>query len=54
MRGSPVQIRPVAPEALLTRVSSRNSQINASLAQLVEQLTLNQFVVGSNPTRGTI
>lgn len=26
---------------------------NASVAQLVEQLTLNQFVVGSNPTGGT-
>ncbi len=26
----------------------------ASVAQLVEQLTLNQLVVGSNPPRGTI
>jgi hypothetical protein len=25
----------------------------ASVAQLVEQLTLNQLVVGSNPPRGT-
>lgn len=27
--------------------------VYASLAQLVEQLTLNQWVVGSNPTGGT-
>jgi hypothetical protein len=26
---------------------------NASVAQLVEQLTLNQLVLGSNPSRGT-
>ena len=35
---------------------SRVDQIigkGASIAQLVEQLTLNQFVVGSSPTRGT-
>ncbi len=25
----------------------------ASVAQLVEQLTLNQLVLGSNPSRGT-
>jgi hypothetical protein len=30
------------------------SQTVASVAQLVEQLTLNQLVVGSNPPRGTI
>ena len=31
-----------------------NRRIHASLAQLVEQLTLNQFVHGSSPWRGTI
>ena len=28
--------------------------LNASIAQLVEQLALNETVVGSNPTGGTI
>ena len=30
------------------------NKLVASVAQLVEQLTLNQLVVGSNPPRGTI
>ena len=30
-----------------------NARLVASVAQLVEQLTLNQLVVGSNPPRGT-
>ena len=30
-----------------------SSRLVASVAQLVEQLTLNQLVVGSNPPRGT-
>ena len=36
----------ITPHTLQTKV--------ASVAQLVEQLTLNQLVVGSNPPRGTI
>jgi hypothetical protein len=31
----------------------RMTEPNASVAQLVEQLTLNQLVLGSNPSRGT-
>ena len=31
----------------------RPKKCNASVAQLVEQLTLNQLVLGSNPSRGT-
>ena len=31
----------------------RALDFGASVAQLVEQLTLNQLVVGSNPPRGT-
>jgi hypothetical protein len=35
-------------------VRTHRRQTVASVAQLVEQLTLNQLVVGSNPPRGTI
>ena len=48
MRGSSVQFRPVAPSSELELVAG-NCRIHASLAQLVEQLTLNQFVHGSSP-----
>jgi hypothetical protein len=34
-------------------VAMDRKQTVASVAQLVEQLTLNQLVVGSNPPRGT-
>jgi len=33
--------------------SARSNPPHASVAQLVEQLTLNQLVLGSNPSRGT-
>ena len=33
--------------------STRLIPANASVAQLVEQLTLNQLVLGSSPSRGT-
>jgi hypothetical protein len=36
-----------------SRLIPRRSVANASVAQLVEQLTLNQLVPGSNPGRGT-
>ena len=36
------------------RCESRSDRFNGPLAQLVEQLTLNQLVVGSTPTRPTI
>jgi hypothetical protein len=32
----------------------RSHVSHASVAQLVEQLTLNQLVLGSNPSRGTV
>ena len=32
----------------------KNKKINLSVAQLVEQLTLNQWVTGSNPVRETL
>ena len=34
-----------------TYLCNRKSEMNALLAQLVEQLTLNQWVQGSNPWR---
>ena len=34
-----------------TYLCNRKSEMNALLAQLVEQLTLNQWVQGSNPLR---
>ena len=37
-----------------TYLCNRKSEKNALLAQLVEQLTLNQWVRGSNPRRCTI
>ena len=37
-----------------TYLCNRKSEMNALLAQLVEQLTLNQWVQGSNPVRVTI
>ena len=36
-----------------SRVAVSGGITNASVAQLVEQLTLNQLVLGSNPSRGT-
>ena len=41
---------------LTEKASSRNTNVFklvASVAQLVEQLTLNQLVLGSSPSRGT-
>src|ERR1035441_1881710 len=35
------------------RLAARASKLVASVAQLVEQLTLNQLVLGSSPSRGT-
>jgi hypothetical protein len=35
------------------RGADRASSLVASVAQLVEQLTLNQLVLGSSPSRGT-
>ena len=37
-----------------TYLCNRKSEMNALLAQLVEQLTLNQWVQGSNPCAPTI
>ena len=37
-----------------TYLCNRKSEMNALLAQLVEQLTLNQWVQGSNPSGGKI
>ena len=45
------QERVAAAKNLLT--PARRLSTVASVAQLVEQLTLNQLVVGSSPTRGT-
>lgn|GEM_PF-1683288 len=38
---------------LLVEFSSDRKNLGASVAQLVEQLTLNQLVWGSTPHRGT-
>lgn len=37
-----------------TYLCNRKSEMNALLAQLVEQLTLNQWVEGSSPSETTI
>ena len=36
------------------QAESPDGKLVASVAQLVEQLTLNQLVLGSSPSRGTI
>ncbi len=42
---------PLTEEALHRQYSLENSK-HSSVAQLVEQLAVNELVVGSNPTRG--
>lgn len=49
-RRDPLGIKPLIPK--WTRFSESRAQ--ASLAQLVEQPTLNRWVVGSIPTWGTV
>ncbi len=64
VEGKSGEVRPPCPEIrpnFLLRPQSRNASfrprrkadLNASVAQLVEQKTLNLLVLGSNPSRGT-
>src|SRR5207248_5118426 len=53
-RGTPARSARPPPElALPRRPGGATKHLPAPLAQLVEQLTLNQRVVGSSPTGGT-
>ena len=51
---TPVRFRALPPNKLLCYIKKKVSwpKLHSSVAQLVEQLTVNQLVAGSSPARG--
>ena len=51
---TPVRFRALPPNKLLFYIKKKVSlrKLHSSVAQLVEQLTVNQLVAGSSPARG--